>query len=147
MVVIDGILNADYRHFNSLKNIEISGNRNNTPKGMVADSLSCIMSLLGVKKELIPMGRAYLEALALDLDIGDEDLIFRGNLVEVDENNILTSSSKIGKVNEIMEDHYYLKHIEKYKYLLVMKGRANHFPMTTTYLPHYCSTCRLCKCC
>lgn len=136
MVVIDGMENEDYKYCHSLNNMSIAGSRNNTPTGMETDSLNCIMNILGVEKEKIPKGRAYLEALALGMDISDNDLVFRCNLVNVDEHNILTSSCGDEKVHNIANDNFYIKHIEKHKNLLVVKNSSKYFDGIKTYPPH-----------
>ena len=78
LIVLDGVCNNEYEHIESLKHAIRRGSRNNTPLGMETDSLNCILTMLGVSKEHIPSGRAYLEALAAGLYVGPHDVVLRG---------------------------------------------------------------------
>ena len=55
-----------------------------TPQGFEPDTQTCVLTLLGVEPKDIPDGRSYIEALALGLAVGDNDLILRCNFVKVD---------------------------------------------------------------
>lgn len=137
MVVIDGMENSLYSEMELLsKHGIMTGCKNNTPIGMETDSLACIMTLLGVKPEHIPYGRSYIEAAALDLDILESDIVLRGNLIDVDHNNILTSSCKDGIVGDISNDKLTLKHIGKHKYLIILKNCKQYFDTVKTFPPH-----------
>ncbi len=51
---------------------------------LAPESCSCILRLLGVGKEEMPLNRAYLELLAHNRDISEYEMVLRCNLVAVD---------------------------------------------------------------
>lgn len=69
----------------------VTGRFRTTPPGRETDSQTCILTLLGLSPSEIPYGRAALEAAAVGLEAEEDELLFRCNLVEVD-NGVLTSS-------------------------------------------------------
>ncbi|MEG2295682.1 MAG: hypothetical protein RSB96_02970, partial [Oscillospiraceae bacterium] len=85
MIVLDGMQNKDYGYCNSLKNKTPTHFINHTPLGMQTDSLSCIMTLLGVDHRHIPKGRSFIEATAIGLPLCKTDLLFRCNAIAVNE--------------------------------------------------------------
>lgn len=136
MILIDGIENDEYAACRSLRGVAPAGAWNNTPVGMETDSLNCIMTILGVAPARIPSGRAYLEALALALPVEAGDLVFRCNHVDVDENGVLVSSCKAGKAGAVQNGEYELVHIDKHKYLLIVKNGARYVAGVRTHPPH-----------
>lgn len=50
------------------------------------DSLSCILSLLGVNKNDIPKNRAYLEALSKGIEVSEDEVVLRCNLISIKDN-------------------------------------------------------------
>jgi 2,3-bisphosphoglycerate-independent phosphoglycerate mutase len=65
----------------------------NVPEGMAAGSDVAILSVLGYDPKTTYTGRAPLEALAQDIDIGDDDLAFRCNLVTVADGRMIDHSA------------------------------------------------------
>ncbi len=63
------------------------------PKGLRADSVTGICTLLGVPEKQIPIGRAALEAAAKGVFLAPKDFAYRCNLAAFDKNGILVSSS------------------------------------------------------
>lgn len=138
-IVVDGIENDDYSYMPSLssyiKSNGYKGLRNNTPIGRDADSLHCIMTLLGVPVSCIPEGRSVLEAIAVDLPVEDDDLVFRGNSVLIKE-GILVSSCAKSSLGYVEEAGLRIKQIGEYKYLIILKGGKPFLDSITTVLPH-----------
>lgn len=89
------------------------------------DSLSCIMTLLGVPKKRIPEERAYLESLAYDISVKEGDCICRLNLVSLDKNGTLISS-----LGEYLTEPEYRFFVEAVRPLL-QKYSLRLFPMTS----------------
>lgn len=135
LIVLDGVCNNEYEHIESLKHAIRRGSRNNTPLGMETDSLNCILTMLGVSKEHIPSGRAYLEALAAGLYVGPHDVVLRCNAIKTDRGALVSSCHTVEPV-EIDGDRYLLKHLSGHKYLLVIKDAAMHLDSMRTHPPH-----------
>ncbi|MFY9275692.1 MAG: phosphoglycerate mutase, partial [Clostridium sp.] len=72
---------ASPKHMEYMKARGVYGLLKTCPDGFTAESLCCILTLLGQDKGAIPLGRAYLEALAEELDIKDDEVVMRCNLV------------------------------------------------------------------
>lgn len=111
------------------------------PEGYAPDSLNCILTILGVPKEYIPSGRAWLEAKSIGLDIKKEQIVMRCNLVAVEENKLISfnggnlnneeqySLSQKVKITENM-DFY---HLSNYRNLLLLDKESVTFD---GYPPH-----------
>lgn len=54
-----------------------------TPAGFEPDTLTCILTLLGVDAANIPSGRSAIEALAIGMPVGRDDLVLRCNFVKI----------------------------------------------------------------
>ncbi len=107
----------------------------------------CILTLLGVKPHLLPVGRGFLEAMGAGLAVDQQDILFRCNIVSTDhEGKILSScptaldesqfsliSSKINQAAENLGMR--LVHTEGYKLLLICKDLADS-PYIPTQPPH-----------
>lgn len=140
MVIIDGAISDDYKtceNINYLKDIGEFTVGNNTPIGLETNSLTCIMTMLGVNKEYIPRGRAYLEALSIGENIGKEDLIFRCNNVEISDEKLISScnTSSIEKI-ELKNKNVKLINMGSYKNLLIVRNKAHCINSIVTYPPH-----------
>lgn len=138
MVILDGFENKDYKLCKSLQHIPFAGKKNNTPIGMAANSLNCILDILGVKKENIPIGRAYLESISLGIPILDTDLIFRCNYIELDKKKFLVSTCKINneKKLKINNEKMQLINIGGHKSILIIKNQAHKINNIKTFPPH-----------
>ena len=163
MVIIDGMTDnpiyelggktplqyANCKNISYIRNNGCYGEFKTCPDGFKVDSMNCIMTLLGVKSRDIPRGRAYLEALAHDICINDDDLVMRCNIVTIGENGELKSSCGEGiskeEFNHILnhnidafkeDEKIKLYNIGGYKNILVIKGCKCEFENTITYAPH-----------
>ena len=141
MLIIDGAEASDYeycKNINRIKNEGSFGRVDNTPEGRETGSLSCIMNILGVPKENIPSGRAYLEAVSENISIDENDLIFRCNNVEIKDNKLVSSCGEF-KGNEIkgfINSEYRLVHMGSYKNLFIVKNSKKFIDSIKTYPPH-----------
>lgn len=140
LVVIDGMENEEYKLCKHIGAFSYQGEKNYTPQGKDVDSLNCIMNMLSVPVEKIPQGRAYLEALAMGVEVGEYDLVFRCNVVEIDKKNGILigtcSNAVIDKEALAQQDKYSLVHITKHKYLLIIKDACSFYDSVKTYPPH-----------
>ncbi len=99
-------------------------------EGREPDSLSCILSALGVDSGIIPRNRAYFEALASGINVGVDDVVLRCNLISVAENRIesfngrgLTSWEMRDISNKVnVPDGLKFHHLTDYRSLMVMKS-------------------------
>lgn len=163
MVIIDGMTDnpiyelggktpfqyANCKNINYMRDNGCYGEFKTCPDGFKVDSMNCIMTLLGMESKDIPKGRAYLEALAHDIAIDDDDLVMRCNIVTIDEKGELKSSCGEGISNDEFNDiinrniatfkeneKVKLYNIGGYKNILVIKGAKCEFESTITYAPH-----------
>lgn len=107
------------------------------------DSLSCILSILGVRDEFIPKNRAYVEALAANIDVDDDESVLRCNLVKIN-NGRLESFNGGGLSNEEMEnaakriradEKIRFHHISGYRNIVVAK-KSDEILTAGSYPPH-----------
>jgi len=99
------------------------------PDNRDPDSMTCILSMLGVEESIIPRNRAYLEAISSNINVNEEEVVMRCNLVRIKDNKLesfngeglskydmdcLSHSVKIGG-----DMRFY--HISGYRNLLVLK--------------------------
>ncbi len=88
MIVLDGLQDTAYPELGGktpydrgkaagLKEIEaacVTGRLSATPAGFEPDTLTCVLTVLGVGVPDIPAGRTAIEALAVGLPVGRDDL-------------------------------------------------------------------------
>ena len=98
---------------------------------LVPESCSCILRLLGVDKQDMPKNRAYLELLAHNRDISNEEMVLRCNLaVRDDEGRLVAfngSGLTLGQMkqaaavcNNLYEEIEFF-HLSEYRNLLLLK--------------------------
>lgn len=141
MLIIDGAEASDYKvckNVKKIKHLGTYGQVDNTPRGMETGSLSCIMNILGVPKENIPNGRAYLETVSEDIETHNDDLIFRCNNVTIENNKLISSCGnyKAGGIKESDIKGCKLVHMGAYKNLFIMKNAKRYIDSIITYPPH-----------
>lgn len=91
-----------------------------------ADSLNCILRLLGLEKEDFPRSRAYLELLAAGEKLNKDETVWRCNLVRVDRHRKLTAFNGLGLSEAAMHDASLLIGQTQYKLNLVhLSGYRN----------------------
>ncbi len=99
------------------------------PKKREPDSLSCILTILGVHESMIPRNRAYLEALAADIPVKSDEAVLRCNLISFNDgmlesfNGLGLSSDEMRDAAEKvrMSDELKFYHISDYRNLIVLK--------------------------
>lgn len=107
----------------------------------------CILSLLGLPPQLLPVGRGFIEAMGSGLRVEPSDVLFRCNIISTDQNGTILSScpSSLTEMQLILltqrinEAAFHLGmrlvHTEGYKLLLICKGlSANQY--ISTQAPH-----------
>lgn len=100
-------------------------------KELVPESCSCILRLLGLPTELMPKNRAYLELLAHNRDITEEDMVLRCNLAVRNDEGKLVSFNGSGLTNKKMKqaasvcnklyENIKFFHLSEYRNLLILK--------------------------
>ncbi len=99
-------------------------------RDFAAESLGCILRLLGVEQKDFPMNRAYLELLANGRDISEYEMVLRCNLASVDADGKLVSFNAMGLTpeemaeaaavcNELWQGIEFL-HLSEYRNLLIL---------------------------
>lgn len=98
------------------------------PENRTPDSLCCILTILGVNESLIPENRAYLEALAANIEIKDTEAVLRCNLVSIKDGRLESFNGK-GLTKTEMEEfsnkvttknNLKFHHISDYRNILVI---------------------------
>ena len=95
-----------------------------------AESLGCILRLLGVEQKDFPLNRAYLELLANGRDISEYEMVLRCNLASVDADGRLVSFNAMGLTpdemakaaaicNELWQGIEFM-HLSEYRNLLIL---------------------------
>ena len=107
-----------------------------TCHGGEAESLSCILHLLGVEK-VPPYLRGYAEALGAGVTVEKRDLILRGSWFGIDERGrcTLPIPAPIGTV--VPAGCRYV-HLAKYRSLLIWKDRGDCVKKIVTFPPYQC---------
>ena len=158
MIIIDGlwdneknntILRNELHKFDgfSLLNQGFTGYFKNSSINRPVDSLNCISTLFGIPQNLIPDGRAYMEALANNIQIKNNDLILRCNLITLDNENIIISNSanisdeKSKYFFELLNHNFnkkgcYFYHTGGYRGLLLLKNKKYFFNSLHFQPPH-----------
>ncbi len=134
MVIIDGAVPSDYKECTYINKASKKGYISNIPTGFESSSLSCIMNMLKVPVKHIPKGRAYLESLALNEELQEDDLLFRCNNVII-KNDILIGN-KEESLNLYFKDFGKFKSLEAYKNILVLHNKKYLINEIKTYPPH-----------
>ncbi len=112
-------------------------------EGREPDSLSCILSVLGVDSSIIPRNRAYLEALASGINVEDDEVVLRCNLISADENRLESfngrglASEEIDEIsNKItVPDGMKFYHLTDYRSLMIVK-RSKEIQLLGDVAPH-----------
>lgn len=103
------------------------------PQNREPDSLNCILSILGLEENSIPKNRAYLESIAADIAVEEDDVVLRCNLISY-KDNMLESFNGLGlspyEMNEAaknvkVNDDIKFYHISDYRNLIVVKKSKN----------------------
>lgn len=129
-----GFCDKDYKNLSSmhfLKTIQT------VPEGLEPESLTCILTLLGVKN--IPKYlRGYAEALGENIPLDQNDLILRGSWFALDESACCTVPTQAPEhIKTNIPISYY--RIGDYKSLLILPGLAGQVENIHTHPPYACA--------
>jgi len=102
---------------------------------VVPGSLTCILRLLGVPKDVFPENRAYLELLAQNRDVSEYEMVLRCNVISQDSGGRLVSFNGMGltareigtmarQFCSLTPDIEFI-HLSDYRNLLVMNRNEN----------------------
>ncbi|MEG1849515.1 MAG: hypothetical protein RR197_03070 [Oscillospiraceae bacterium] len=111
-----------------------------TPAGVEPESVACILSLLGVAPNALPLhARAWLEALSHGLAVEANDLVLRCSLSSFDSDDRLIASDGGAIPADFVPPP--LPGLEffslgSYKGLLLLRGRARDLAALRTFAPH-----------
>jgi 2,3-bisphosphoglycerate-independent phosphoglycerate mutase len=106
------------------------------------DSLICILSMLGVDEASIPKNRAYLEALSAGINVSDDEVVLRCNLISCKNNKLesfngmrlLKHEKEEASLNIKNSDEIKFYHISDYRNLIVVKKEL--CPAELGFPPH-----------
>ncbi|MCR4963876.1 MAG: hypothetical protein K6B40_08405 [Firmicutes bacterium] len=138
LCIVDGMTDAGFRwqNYPALSAMQRGGFFPTTPQNMPAESLTCILTLLGVQE--IPLYlRAYVEALGLGLETKEDDLILRGTWLDLDEAG---DCRGMGQAPDRLFDYPDMRYygLGSYKSILFFAGAAAYAERLTTYPPYDC---------
>lgn len=104
-------------------------------EGFETDSQTCMLRLLGVEKECIPTGRAYLEALSQNIPVEADDLLLRLNGVEVDDQLRIIGSCPIG-LFDFSELNFPVYELSGYRGILRIPGGRSDWEGLRAFAPY-----------
>ncbi|WP_326909642.1 hypothetical protein [Sedimentibacter sp. MB31-C6] len=143
LIILDGVSEEKVPELNNMTPLEYAktptlnkiikkGSHSKTtfcPTSRNPDSLNCILTILGVAESCIPKNRAYLEAIASDINIEDDEVVLRCNLISVKDNKLETFYGKGLSIDELESVSHNVKtgnnlkfyHISEYRNIIVVK--------------------------
>lgn len=138
LCVIDGMTDPEFcpGSYENLSRFKLAGYVRTTPAGCEADSLTCILTLLGIAPP--PRhARAWLEARGAGIPVEDSDLVFRGSWVALDAQGRCVGlcdppPSVAFPQGSGMEYHA----LGGYKSILLLKGQGDQLERVSTVPPH-----------
>lgn len=152
MIIIDGMNDEVNNGFSQYENMYhmfqngAYGAFDVCPSDFSVDSLTCILTLLGVTAKDIPYGRSYFEALYKEIPIEKNDLVLRCNLVRVEDQRLVSSCCQELKEEEFKElansygeittDKLFLYPMSSYKNILIVKEAKDRIEHIKTFPPH-----------
>jgi 2,3-bisphosphoglycerate-independent phosphoglycerate mutase len=132
---LDGRTPLEAAHTPHLDSMTSLGSISTTPPGFATDSQNCILSLLGLPPEHIPRGRAYLEAVAADLPLEEDDLLLRLNFVGVEQGRVVRNCLPFDEPLPELEGLHFLP-TSPGRGLLRLPGQAAFHPELVCHAPH-----------
>ncbi len=152
MIIIDGMndeINNGFSQYENMYHMQQNGAYGTfdvCPEDYHVDSLTCILTLLGVSAKDIPYGRSYFEALYKELPVENNDLILRCNLVRIEDQKLVSSCCQELKPKEFNElanlydelstERVHLHHMSTYKNILNIKDAKERIEHIKTFAPH-----------
>ncbi len=121
-----------------IRRLLAQGTVSTVPPGAAADSMGCILRLLGSAEADIPTGRAALEARAIGLPLQAENAVLRCTLCRVEEGKIAPAArdaaALLGAVP--LPAGWTLAPMASYRCLLRIADGAAQLPQLITLPPH-----------
>lgn len=158
MIVLDGLEDISYpslegktpydhgkgANFLELEAHSAVGRFQTTPDGFEPDTQTCVLTLLGVEPEDIPTGRSYIEARAVGMPVGEDDIIMRCNFVKIAPNGVLevpTCSAPPTVADALLAEVRALpgvavRQVGSYKSLQCVSGGRKYLDSMHTFPPH-----------
>lgn len=137
---------AAHKNIDNIEAAGISGDIDICGKDFTPESLKCILRLLGVHSVDFPTNRAYLELLAENRDITEQQMVLRCNLVSVDATGRLTSFNGEGLTRQEMAEAAIIcgeglskiefLHLSEYRNLLITPRNNNFIEYIVIKPPH-----------
>lgn len=121
------------------KQLKLFGTVRTVPEGDTADSLGCILRLLGTPEYAIPDGRAAMEARAKQIPLTAQDAAFRCTLCALDEQGAIQPVPEGTQLDIAQLDlpaDWTLYAMSGYRALLCIKQGAAALQAVKTYPPH-----------
>lgn len=158
MIILDGLQDVEYpeldgktpykwgkaESFGKIESACARGRLVSTPDGFEPDTQTCILTLLGVPVSEIPSGRSYIEALALGIKVGENDIVMRCNFVKVTPDGILeipTCTAPAGVASALKAavaaiPGHSITQVGSYKSLQAVRDGGKFAKDMVTYPPH-----------
>ena len=152
MIIIDGMNDETNNGFSQYPNMYqmhqsgAYGTFDVCPEDYPVDSLTCILTLLGVHSEDIPYGRSYFEALYKEIPIEKNDLVLRCNLVRFENQELVSSCCQelskeefeqiANQYDELSTERLHVYPMSTYKNILVIKEAKHRIEHIKTFAPH-----------
>jgi len=116
------------------------------PSGMTPDSAVANLAVLGYDPRTTYQGRGVLEAASLGVELGDDDVALRCNLIGVEDGRIADhsaghiSSEEAGQIIDTLKHELSNERVEfhkgvSYRHLVVLRGKG-HSPAFECFPPH-----------
>ena len=145
LCIVDGMTDPGFRwrDYSALSAMHMGGLFPTTPPGRQAESLTCILTLLGIQN--IPLYlRAYVEALGLGIPLDEKDLIFRGTWLSLNEAG---DCQGMGQAPASLFAYPGLRYyaLGSYKSVLLFAGAADYVDRVITYPPYNCLGKPICQ--
>ena len=107
-----------------------------TPPGQSADSVGCILRLLGHTGTQTGACRGWIEALGCDIPFAADDLLLRASWVTLDEQCCSTGLAEFPLEAPAVEQGICYYSLGGYKAMLVLQHGASWLPQLRTCTPH-----------
>jgi 2,3-bisphosphoglycerate-independent phosphoglycerate mutase len=134
LCVIDGMSDPNFRaeSYPALASFPERGSIDTVPDGFEAETLPCVLSLLGVAP--VKNIRGWIEALGAGIKICPDDLVFRGSWVSLDDNGICAGFCEAPKRIPGLEPMRYV-FLKGYKNLLIIPACVPYTNSIRSALP------------
>lgn len=135
LCIIDGMTDPSFcaDAYPSLSAMRLCGSVRTVPPGCAPESLSCILTLLGIK-HIPPFLRGYVEALGAGISVQQDDLVLRASWFAVVNGLCASPVSAPDRLKGDADVAYYC--LGGYKSLLVLPRMADCVESISTY-PFY----------